>query len=176
MVYLHISNTMLAITVSKFQESILCCSVAKSCPTLCNPWTAVHQAPLSFTIPLSLLKSIESVILSNHLILCHPLLLLFSIFPSIKVFSSKLALCMSGLIIGATASGIFIPSNECSGLISFRIDWFDLLAHQATLKNLLQHYNLKASIIWVSALFMVQLSHLYMTARKIMYVFSHILS
>ena len=98
MVYLHISSTMLAITVSRFQESILCCSVAESCPTLCNPWTAVHQASLSFTIPRSLLKSIESVILSNHLILCHPLLLLFSIFPSIKVFSSKLALCMSWLI------------------------------------------------------------------------------
>ena len=98
---------------------------------------------------------------------------MFSIFPSIKVFSSKLALCMSWLIIGATASGIFIPSNECSGLISFKIDWFDLLAHQGTVNNLLQHYNFKASIIWVSALFMVQLSHLYMTARKIMHVFSH---
>ena len=80
---------------------------------------------------------------------------------------------MSWLIIGATASGIFIPSKECSGLISFKIDWFDLLAHQGTVNNLLQHYNFKASIIWVSALFMVQLSHLYMTARKIMHVFSH---
>ena len=102
-----------------------------------TPWTAEHQASLSFTIPLSSLKSIQSVILSNHLILCRPLLRLSSIFPSIKVFSSKLALCMSWLIIGATASTIFIPSNKCSGLTFFRIDQFDLLALQGTLKNLL---------------------------------------
>ena len=108
-------------------------------------WTAAHQASLSFTISWSLLKliSIESVVPSNHLILCRPLLLLPSIFPSIRVFSSELALCIWWPKYWSFSFSIS-PSNECSGLISFRIDWFDLLAVQGTLKSLLQHHSSKA--------------------------------
>ena len=115
---------------------------------------------VSFTISLSLLKlmSIESVMLSNHLILCHPPLLLPSVFPSIGIFSNKLALHIRW---PKYWSFSISPSNEYSGLISFRIDWFDLRAVQGTLKSLLQHHNLKASIIQCSAFFVVQLSHLY---------------
>ena len=122
------------------------------------PWTAAHQASLSFTKSRSLLKlmSIESVMPSNHLVLCCPLLLLPSIFPTIRVFSSE-----SVLHIRWPKYWIFSisPSNEYSRLISIRIDWFDLLAVQETLKSLLQH-NSKASILRRSALFIVQLSHL----------------
>ena len=134
--------------------------------TLCNP-TAALQAPLSSTISWSLLKfmSIESVTLSNHLILCHPFLLLPSIFPSIRVFSSELALCIRWPKDWSFRFSIS-PSNECSGLISFRIDWFDLLAVQGTLKSLLQHHNLKAPILWRSTFFMAQISHPYMTTGK----------
>ena len=129
------------------------------------PWTAALQASLSFTISLSLLKlmSIESVMPSNHLILCHPLLLLSSIFPSIWVFSSELLFTSSGQSIGASA---LFPASEYSGLISFWIGWFDLLAVQWTLKSLLQHPNLKASVLWHSAFFMVQLSHLHLTTGE----------
>ena len=114
-----------------------------------------RQASLSSTNSQSLLKFMftESVMLSNNLILCHPLLVLSSIFPSIKVFSNESALSIS-------------PSNEYSGLISFRIDWFDLLAVQRTLKSLLQHHSLKASILRCLAFFTVQLSHLYLTSGK----------
>ena len=128
-----------------------------------TPWTAAHQASLSFTISQSLLKlmSIESVIPSNHLILCHPLLLLPSIFPSIRVLSSELALCRRWPKYWSFSFRIS-PSNEYSGMISFRIDWFDLAA-QGTLKSLLQHHSSKASILRCSAFFMVQLSHPYMT-------------
>ena len=124
-----------------------------------TPWTAAHQAPLSSTISQSLLRcmSIESVMLSNHLILCCPLLLLPSIFPSIRVFSSELALHMRWPKQWSFSFSI-TPSNEYSGLISFRIDWFDLLAVQGTLKSLLQHHNSKASILWHSAFFMISLS------------------
>ena len=110
-----------------------------------SPWTTEHQASLSFTIYLSLLKfrSSESVMPSNHLNLCCPLLL-SSIFPSIRVFSSELALCIRWLKFWSFSFSIS-PSDEYSGLISFRIDWFDLLAVQRTLKSLLQHHNLKAS-------------------------------
>ena len=113
-------------------------------------WTAERQASLSFTIAWSLLKfiSTESVMLSNHLILCRPLLLLPSIFPSIRVFSNESVLCIKELCdqsIGASASACL--SSEYSGLISFRIDWFCLLAVQGTLKSLLQHHNFKASIL-----------------------------
>ena len=107
-----------------------------------TPWTAVHQAPLSSTISRSLLKymSIESVMPSNHLILCCPLLLWPSIFPSIRVFSNESALRIRWLKYwGFSFSFSISPSNECSGLISFSIDWFDLLAVQGTLKSLLQH-------------------------------------
>ena len=125
-----------------------------------TPWTAAHQASLSFTITQSLLKliSIELVMLSNRLILCHPLLLLPSIFPRIRVFSNELAL--------QSFSFSIRPTNGYSGLISFRIDWFDLLAFQGTLKSLLQHHNWKASTPGRSAFFMVQLSHPYKTTGK----------
>ena len=128
-----------------------------------NPWTGAHQASLFFTISQSLLKlmSIESVMPSNHLILCHPLLLLASVFPSIKVFSKESALCIRW---SKYWSFSFSPSIKYSGLISFRIDWFDFLAVQGTLKSLLQHHSSKASILRCSAFFMVQFSHLYMTA------------
>ena len=132
-----------------------------------TPWTTAHQASLSFTLSWSLLKlkSIELMMPSNHLILCHPLLLLPSIFPSIRVFSNELLLHMRYPKYW-DASLRISPSNEYSGLISFRIYWFDLLAVQETLKGLLQFHNLKASILWHSAFFMVQLSHLYMTTER----------
>ena len=107
--------------------------------------------------------SIELVMPSNHLILCRPFLLLPSIFPSIRVFSNELALCIRW---PKYWSFSISPSNEYSGLISFRMDWFDLLAVSGTLKSLLQHHNLKPSILWHSTFFMVQLSHLYMTTEK----------
>ena len=132
-----------------------------------TPWTAARWAPLSSTVSQNLLKfiSIESVMLSNHLILCRPLLLLPSIFPSITVFSSELGLHIRWPKYWSFSFSIS-PASEQSGLISFRVDWFDLLAVQGTLKNLLQHQNLKASVLWHSAFFMVQLSHLYMTTGK----------
>ena len=109
--------------------------------------------------------STESVMLSNHLILCYPLLLSSSIFPSITVFSNESALCIRWSEYWSFSFSIS-PSNEYSGLTSFRIYWFDLLAVQGTLKSLLQHHNLKASILQHLAFFMVQLSHLYMTTGK----------
>ena len=122
---------------------------------------------MSFIISLSLLKlmSIESLMPSNHLILCHPLLLLPLILPKIRVFSNESALCIRWPKYWSFSFSIS-PSNEYSGLISFRIDWFDLLAVQGTFKSLLQHHNLKASILQRSVLFVVQLSHPYMTTRK----------
>ena len=129
---------------------------------LCDPMNSICQFSLSFTISWSLLKliSIESVMSSNHLILCYPLVLLPSVFPSIRVFSNELAICIRWPKYWHCSFSIR-PSNEYSGLISFRISWFD-----QTLKSLLQHHHLKASIIWCSAFFMVQLSHLYMTTGK----------
>jgi len=116
-----------------------------------TPWTAACQASLSFTISQSLLKlmSIESVIPSNHLILCCPFLLPLSIFPSIRVFSNESALCIRFPKYWSFSFSIS-PSNEYSGLIYFRIDWFDLLAVQGTLKSLLQHHSSKASVLWSS--------------------------
>ena len=139
-----------------------------------TPWTVAHQASLSFTISWSLLilMSIKTVMPSNHLILCSPLLLLHSICPSIRVFSSESALCIRWPEFWSFSFSIS-PSNEYSGLISFRIDWFVLLAAQGTLKSHLQHHSLKASILQCSAFFMVQLSHLYMTTRKTMNMLSH---
>ena len=132
-----------------------------------TPWTAACQASLSFASSWSLLKlmSTESVMPSNHLILCCPLLLLPSIFPSIRVFSSELALCIRWPKYWNFSFSIR-PSGGYSELISFRIDWFDLLAVQGTLKSLLQHYSSKASILWCSTFLMVQLLHPYMTAGK----------
>ena len=125
-----------------------------------TPWIAAHQTSLSITNSWSLLKlmSIESVMPSNHLILCHPLLFLPSIFPSIRVFSNESIIHMRWPKYWSFSFSIS-PSNEYSGLISFRIDWLDLLAIQGTLKSLLQHHSSKASILWRSAFFMVQLSH-----------------
>ena len=116
---------------------------------------------------LSLLRfmSIESMMPSNHLILCCPLLLLPSIFPSIRIFSNELAVSIRWPKYRSFSFSIH-PSNEYSELLSFRIDWFDLLAVQGTLKRPLQHHNVKASILWCSAFFMVQLTHPYMTTRK----------
>ena len=130
-------------------------------------WITVHQAPLSSTSSWSLLKfmSIELVMTSNHLILCHFFLFLSSIFPSIRVFSNDSALYIRWPKYWSFSFSIS-PSNEYSGLISFRIDWFDLLAFQETLKSLLQHHKLKTSILQCSAFFMVKLSYLYMSTCK----------
>ena len=140
-------------------------SVAQSCLTLATPWTAAHQASLSITNSRisPKLMSIESVMPSNHLILCRPLLLPPSIFPSIRVFSNE-----SVLHIRRPKHWSFniSPSNEYSGLISFRMDWLDLLAVQGTLKSLLQHHSSKTSILQHSAFFTVQLSHPYVTTGK----------
>ena len=124
-----------------------------------TPWTAACQASLSFTISWSLLKlmSTESVMPSYHIILCHPHLLPPSIFPSIRVFSNESALYIRWPKYWSFSFSIS-PSKEFSGLVSFRIDWLDLLAVQGTLKNLLQYYTLKASFLWCSAFFMVQLT------------------
>ena len=132
-----------------------------------TPWTAACQASLSITNSWSLLKlmSFESVMPSSHLILCHPLLLPPSIFPSIRVFSNEPALHIRWLKFWSFYLNIS-PSNEHPGLISFRMDWLDLLAVQGTLKSLLQHHSSKASILWRSAFFIVQLSHPYMTTGK----------
>ena len=123
-----------------------------------TPWTAAPRASLFLIISQSLPKfmSIELVMPSNHLILCHPLLFLPSIFPSIRVFSSESTVCIRW---PKYWSFSISPSNEYSGLISFRIDWFDRLAVQGTLKSLLHHHSLKVSILWNSAFLMVQLSH-----------------
>ena len=132
-----------------------------------TPWTAARQASLSITNSGSSPKpqSIESVMPSNHLILCHPLLLLPSIFPSIRVFSNESALCIRWPTYWSFHFSIS-PSKEHPGLISFRMDWLDLLAVQGTLKSLLQHHSSKASILQRSAFFLVQLSHPYMTTGK----------
>ena len=130
------------------------------------PWTAAHQASLSITISWSLLKlmSIESVMPSNHLILCHPLLLP-SIFPRVRVFPSESTLRIRWPKYWSFSFSIS-SSNQYSGLISFRMDWLDLLAVQGTLKSLLQHHSSKASIFQFSAFFIVQHSHPYMTTGK----------
>ena len=132
-----------------------------------TPWTAAYQSPPFSTVSLSLLKlmSTESVMLSNHFIMCLSLLLLPAIFPSIRVFSSESAFQDRWPKYWNFSFSIS-SSKEYSGLISFRIDWFDLLAVQGTLKSLLQHHNSKASILKNSAFFMVQLSHPYMTIVK----------
>ena len=131
------------------------------------PYTATHQASLSFTTSQNLhkLMSIKSVMPSSHFILCRPLFLLPSIFPKIMFFSNESALHIRWPKYWSFSFNIS-PSNEYSGLISFKIDWFDLLAVQETLESLLQHQSSKASSLWHSAFFMVQLSHPYMTTGK----------
>ena len=133
-----------------------------------TPWTAAHQASLSITNSQSLLKlmSIESVMPSNHLIFCHPLFLPPSIFPSIRVFTNESALWIRWPKYWSFSCNNISPSDEYSGLISFRMDWLDLLAVQGTLKSLLQHHSSKASILQHSAFFIVQLSTLYMATGK----------
>ena len=134
---------------------------------IATPWTAAHQSSLSTTNSWNLLKltSIELAMPSNHLILHHPFFLLPSIFPSISVFSNESALCMRWPKYWSFSFNIS-PFNEHSGLISFRMDWLDLLAVQGTLKSLLQHHSSKAPILQHSAFFIVQLSHPYMTTGK----------
>ena len=142
-------------------------SVAQLCLTLCDPMDCsmpgppVHHQLLEFTQTMS----IESVVPSNHLILCHPLLLLPSIFPSFRIFSSESALHIRWPKYWSFSFSI-CPSSEYSGLISFRMDWLDLLAVQGTLKSLLQHHSSKASILQHSAFFIVHLSQPYMTTGK----------
>ena len=132
-----------------------------------TPWIAAYQASLSITNSQSLLKlmSIELVMPSNHLILCPPLLLLPSVFPSIRGFSNESVLHIRWPKYWSFSFSIS-PSNEHSGVISFRMDWLDLLAVQETLKGLLQHHSSKASILWRPGFFTVQLSHPYMTTGK----------
>ena len=132
-----------------------------------TPWTAAHQASLSITNSRSPPKpmSIESVMPSNHLFLCGPLLLPPSVFPSIRVFSDESVLRIRWPKCWSFSFSIS-PSNEHPGLISFRMDWLDLLAVQGTLKSLLQHHSSKASVLQCSAFFTVQLSHSYMTTGK----------
>ena len=140
-------------------------SVAQSCPTLCDPMDCSTPGSLSITNSQSLpkLMSIESVMPSNHLIFCRPLLLPPSIFPNIRVFSNESALRIRWPKYWSFSFNI---SNENSGLISFRMDWLDLLAVQRTLKSLLQHHSSKASILWHSVFFILQLSYPYMATGK----------
>ena len=142
-------------------------SVAQPCLTLCDPMTVARQASLSITNSQSFLKlmSIEPVMPSNHLILCCPLLLLPSTLPSIRVFSKESVLHIRWPQYWSFSLNIS-PSNEYSELISFRMDWLDLLAVQGTLKSLPQHHSSKASILWCSPFSIVHLSHPYMTTGK----------
>ena len=147
--------------------SIQFSSVAQSCPTLCDPMNrSTPGLPVHHQLQSSLrLTSIESVMPSSHLILCRPLLLLPPISPSIRVFPNESALCVRWPKYWSFRF-IIVPSKEHPGLISFRMDWLDLLAVLGTLKSLLQHHSSKASILQCSAVFMVQLSHPYMTTGK----------
>ena len=148
-------------------SSVQFSSVTQSCPTLCDPMNRstpglpVHRQLPEFTR----LASIESVMPSSHRILCRPLLLLPPIPPSIRVFSNESTLRMRYLMYWSFSFSI-IPSKEIPGLISFRMDWLDLLTVQGTLKSLLQSHSSNASILWCSAIFTFQLSHPYMTTRK----------
>ena len=137
-------------------------SVAQLCPTLCYPMNHSTQASLSITNSRGSPKrmAIESVMPPNHLLLCHPLLLLPSIFPSIRVFSNESALRIRWSNYQSLSFSIS-PSNECSGPLSFRMDWLDLLAAQGTLKSLLEYHSSKASILWCSAFFIVQLTSIH---------------
>ena len=148
-------------------NSVQFISVTQLCRLFATPWTAAQQASLFFSISQSFLKlmSVESVMPSNHLILCHPLLLLPSIFPSIRVFSNESFLCIRWPKYWSFSLNIS-PSNEHWGLISFRMDWLDLLAVQRTLKSILQQHSSKTSILWCSAFFIVQFSHPYVTTGK----------
>ena len=162
---IHIKNYLKPLCVSL--KNIVVLQLLSLVQLFVSPWTAVRYASVSFTVSQSLIKfmSIESVMPSNHLILCHPLLFQPSIFPSIRVFSSESALCIKWPKYWSFSFSIS-PSNEYLGLISFQSDWLDLLAVQGTLKSLLQHHSSKASILQHSAFCVVQLSHPYMTTGK----------
>ena len=149
------------------QKSVQFSSVTQSCPTLCNPMDcSTPGLPVHHQLPeLTQTISIELVMPSNHLILCNPLLILPSIFSSIRVFSNESVLHMRWPKYWSFSFSMSL-SNKYSGLISFKMDWLDLLAVQGTLKSLLQHHSSKASILWCSTFFMVQLSHPYMTIGK----------
>ena len=155
------------ISYSPLKRTVQLSSVTHSCQTFRDPMDCSTPGSLTITNSRSLLKlmSIESVMPSNHLIFCCPLLLLPSIFPSIRVFSNESVLCIRWPEYWSFSFSIS-PSNEYSGMISSKMDWLDLLAVQGTLKRLLQHHSSKASILLCSAFFMVQLSHPYMTTRK----------
>ena len=156
----NISNAAMNICISSVQS-------LSHVRLFATPWTTAHQASLSITNSWNLFKlmSIESVMPSNHLILCHPLLLLPSIFSSVRVFSNESALCIRWPKYWSCSFNIS-PSNEHPGLISFRMDWLDLLAVQGTLKSLLQHHSSKSSFLRCSAFLIVQLSHPYITTGK----------
>ena len=156
-------------------ESALCISSVQSLSHIwlfATPWTTAHHASLSITNSWSLPKpmSIELMMSSNHLILCHPLLLLPSIFPRIRVFSNESALLIRWPECQSFRFSIS-PSSEHPGLISFRMDWLDLLTVQGTLKSLLQHHSSKASILWCSTYFIVQFSHQYMTEKPSLWLY-----
>ena len=159
-----IPNSYASICRGLFQFNQFCRSVMSDSVT---PWAEAHQAPPSITNSQSSLKlmSIASVMPSSHLSLCHHLPLLLSVFPRIRVFSSELVLSIRGPKFRSFIFSIS-PSNEYSGLVSFRMDWLELLTVQGTLKSLFQHHSSKASILECSAFFMVQLSHPYMTTGK----------
>ena len=163
-IYFHTMPFWISFCPSQYLMSVQFRSVTHSCPTLATPWTAACQASLSITNSWSLLKlmSITSVMPSNHLILCCQLVLPPSIFPSIRVFSKESVLHIRWPKYWSFSFSIS-PSDEYSGLISFRIDWLDLLAVLGTLKSLFQHHSSKASILRHSAFFIVQLLHPYMT-------------
>ena len=151
-----------------YYRNIQFSSVTQSCPTVCDPKEcSTPGLPVHYQLPeLLKLMSIESVMPSNHFILCHPLLLLSSIFSSIRVFSNESALHIRWAKFWSFSFNIS-PSNEHPGQISFRMDWLDPLAVQGTLKSLLQHHSSKASILRCSAFSLVQLSHPYMTTGKL---------
>ena len=157
----------MSLYLSLFSKSRVQFSHSVLSESLLTPWTAARQASLSITNSRSLLKpmSIELVMPSNYLILCCPLLLPLPIFPSIRVFSNESTLRIRWPKYWSFSLNVS-PSNEYSGLISFRMDWLDLLPVQGTLKSLLQHHSSKASILWHSAFPIVQLSHPYMTTGK----------
>ena len=159
-----LENDVDTISISEVEDQFSSVQLLGRVQLFVTPWTAAQQASLSITNSWSLLKlvSIKSVMPSNCLIICHPLLLLPSIFCSIRVFSNKSVLCIRWPEYWSFSFSIS-PSNGYSGLISFGIDWFDLLGVQGALKSLLQHHSSKASILQCSAFFIVQLSHPYMT-------------
>ena len=181
-VYSKIHSTYLLCIAQIFRQNhfiwdpIVPCAIVQSLSHVwlfATPWTATLQASLSFTISQSLLKllSIESVMPSNHLMLCHPLLLLPSVFPRTMVYSNELALHIRWPKYWSFSFSTS-PSSKYSGLISFRIDWFDLLAIQGTLKSLLQHHSLKTSILWCSAFLMVQLYiHTWLLEKPLLWLY-----